>query len=129
MRIADSRADTLTSYSHQFGGLSDSSIKTVPSSLVGPHDEPRKDFGFETTLASRTFAPWIRSLVEDGYEFRLAFLWVPNVDMAIERVRSRVRAGGHGVPEETIRRRFEAGLHNFFELYRPLAATWSTRRC
>jgi predicted ABC-type ATPase len=84
----------------------------------------RKDFGFETTLASRSFAPWLRSLVTEGYEFRLAFLWIPSVDMALERVRSRVRTGGHAVPEDTIRRRYRAGLRNFFELYRPLASTW-----
>ena len=65
----------------------------------------RKDFGFETTLASRSFAPWLRSLVTEGYEFRLAFLWIPSVDMALERVRSRVRTGGHAVPEDTLRRR------------------------
>jgi predicted ABC-type ATPase len=84
----------------------------------------RRTFAFETTLASRTFAPWIRSLIGEGYEFRLAFLWIPDVDLAVERVRSRVRAGGHDVPEETIRRRYRAGLRNFFDLYRPLAQTW-----
>ncbi|HYL75268.1 MAG TPA: hypothetical protein VEU96_13740 [Bryobacteraceae bacterium] len=36
----------------------------------------------------------------------------------------RVRLGGHDVPEETIRRRYGAGLRNFFELYRPIATTW-----
>ena len=84
----------------------------------------RKDFGFETTLASRSFAPWIRSLIAAGYEFRLAFLWLPSDEMALERVRGRVQAGGHGVPEETVRRRYKAGLRNFFDLYRPLASTW-----
>ena len=36
----------------------------------------------------------------------------------------RVIEGGHHVPEETIRRRYEAGLKNFFRIYRPLAASW-----
>ncbi len=38
----------------------------------------RKSFGFETTLASRTFAPKIRTLIQDGYEFHLVFLWLPS---------------------------------------------------
>jgi predicted ABC-type ATPase len=84
----------------------------------------RKDFGFETTLASRSFAPWIRSLIAAGYEFRLVFIWVPSSEMAVERVRSRIEAGGHAVPESVIRRRYNTGLRNFLELYRPLAATW-----
>ena len=84
----------------------------------------RADFAFETTLASRTFAPWIRGLLKQGYSLSLAFLWLPSSDMAVSRVRERFLAGGHSVPEETIRRRYEAGLRNFFRIYRPLASTW-----
>jgi len=86
--------------------------------------ERRVDFAFETTLASRTFAPWIRKLLSQGYAFSLVFLWVPSAEVALARVRERVRAGGHSVPEETIRRRFVAGLRNFFEIYLPLATAW-----
>ena len=84
----------------------------------------RVNFAFETTLASRTFAPWITELLKTGYTFRLVFLWVPNEDFAIARVAERVRMGGHNVPEETIRRRYNAGIRNFFRLYRPFADTW-----
>jgi len=86
--------------------------------------ERRVDFAFETTLASRTFAPWIRDLLSAGYAFSLVFLWMPSVEAAIARVRERVRAGGHAVPEETIRRRYAAGLRNFFQIYQPLATRW-----
>jgi len=81
-------------------------------------------FAFETTLASRSFAPRVASLQRSGYEFHLLFLWLPDADMAVSRVADRVRSGGHDVPEETIRRRYEAGLSNFFKLYRPMATTW-----
>jgi predicted ABC-type ATPase len=81
-------------------------------------------FAFETTLASRTFAPWIKGLQAEGYRFILVFLWVPNAEVAIARVSERVRAGGHSVPEETIRRRFSAGLRNFFQIYLPLTSAW-----
>jgi predicted ABC-type ATPase len=84
----------------------------------------RRSFGFETTLASRTFAPKIRSLVSDGYHFHLVFLWLPSADLAVERVADRVRLGGHNVPEETVRRRYRSGLRNFFEIYRSLTTTW-----
>jgi predicted ABC-type ATPase len=84
----------------------------------------RLDVAFETTLASRSFAPWIRELKASGYDFHLFFISLPKPEIAIDRVRSRVQRGGHSVPDETIRRRFEAGLRNFFELYRPLATTW-----
>ena len=52
------------------------------------------------------------------------FLWLSSPDLAVARVADRVRMGGHGVPEATIRRRYRAGLRNFFALYSPLATTW-----
>jgi len=84
----------------------------------------RSSFAFETTLASRTFAPWITRLCRAGYEFHLIFLWLQNPDQAVERVRDRVLMGGHNVPEDMIRRRYHAGLRNFFTLYQPLATSW-----
>ena len=82
------------------------------------------DFAFESTLASRSFAPWIGHLRQDGYVFRLTFLWLPKPEMAVARVAARVRAGGHDVPPATIRRRYHSGLRNFFRLYRPIADHW-----
>jgi len=87
--------------------------------------EARASFSFETTLASRTFAPWIRQLVCDGYRFHLFFFWLPSAEMAIARVAQRVRLGGHYVDDDTVRRRYERGIKNFFQLYRPLAESWS----
>ena len=84
----------------------------------------RADVAFETTLASRSFASWIGPLIDTGYVFRIFFLWLPSPEMAIDRVRDRVLSGGHQVPEEVIRRRYQAGLRNFFHLYRPMAASW-----
>lgn len=86
--------------------------------------EKRLNFAFEATLASRTFAPWIADLRNTGYDFHLVFLYLPNEEFAIARVAERVRMGGHNVPEEIIRRRYNAGIYNFFRLYRPIADTW-----
>jgi predicted ABC-type ATPase len=87
--------------------------------------EARASFSFETTLASRTFAPWLKQLVTDEYSFHLFFFWLPTPEMAIARVAERVRAGGHFVDDETVRRRYTRGIQNFFKLYRPLATTWA----
>jgi predicted ABC-type ATPase len=84
----------------------------------------RASFAFETTLASRSFVPFIKRQKVDGYAFRLHFLWLPNPEMAVERVAERVRSGGHSVPEATVRRRYISGLANFFNLYMPLADKW-----
>ncbi len=86
--------------------------------------DKRVDVAFESTLASRTFAPWIRGLMASGYRFHLFFLYMPSADACIERVKDRVGNRGHFVPDETIRKRYEGGLKNFFELYTPLATHW-----
>lgn len=56
-------------------------------------------FGFETTLAGRSYLPWIRRLRQNGYEVHLFYLWVPDVELLLSRIRIRVTRGGHDVPE------------------------------
>jgi predicted ABC-type ATPase len=84
----------------------------------------RATFAFETTMASRTFAPWLESLRKQGYSIHMLFLWLPSPEMAIARVAERVRLGGHDVPKATVRRRYGAGWNNFLDLYMPLATSW-----
>jgi predicted ABC-type ATPase len=87
--------------------------------------EQRKTFAFETTLAARHYAGWIKKLRNEGYGFQLMFLWLQSPELAVQRVRERVKTGGHDIPEQIIRRRHAAGLENFSKLYRPLANTWA----
>ena len=54
----------------------------------------------------------------------LFLLWLPNADMAVARVENRVNEGGHSVPPEAIRRRYDAGVRNLFRLYRPILDRW-----
>jgi predicted ABC-type ATPase len=84
----------------------------------------RRDFGFETTLAGRSYARHFAQMRSQGYRIVLFFLWLPSADMAVTRVANRVRQGGHNVPEADIRRRFVAGIRNLFRLYRPLLNGW-----
>jgi predicted ABC-type ATPase len=84
----------------------------------------RADFGFETTLAGRNYLHLLEEMKQDGYCVSLFFLWLPNPDMAVSRVALRVSEGGHYLPEEVIRRRYDLGLKNLFDLYRPLVDTF-----
>ncbi|MCW5775146.1 MAG: AAA family ATPase [Phycisphaeraceae bacterium] len=85
----------------------------------------RATFAFETTLATRSYAPWLARLRRAGYRVTLLFLFLPSPELAIERVRGRVAEGGHDVPEAVVRRRYERGLRNLWNLYLPLADDWS----
>ena len=86
--------------------------------------DQRSNLAFETTGASRSFAPWVKKLKESGYQFHLYFFWLRSADTAVGRVAERVRKGGHHVPEDRVRNRYELGLKNFFQLYVPIATTW-----
>ena len=52
------------------------------------------------------------------------FFWVPSAEFSIKRVENRVKLGGHYVDPDTIRRRYDRGQRNFFELYQPIAKKW-----
>jgi predicted ABC-type ATPase len=82
----------------------------------------RTDFGFETTLAGRSWVPLLHELRRQGYRLNVFFLWLPSPDLAVSRVQERVRAGGHA--EEVIRRRYARGLRNFLRVYRPILDGW-----
>ncbi len=60
-----------------------------------------------------------------GYRVVLFFLWLPSAEVAIARVQNRAQQGGHNVPIAVIRRRYTAGLQNFFRLFRPILDEWS----
>jgi predicted ABC-type ATPase len=81
-------------------------------------------FAWETTLSGGSTRHLFANLKDAGYESHLVYLWLPTVEMSIERVRRRVELGGHDIPEQTVRRRFSRGLINFQTLYRPLASEW-----
>lgn len=83
-----------------------------------------KSFAFETTLSGRAYAAWLGDLVREGYAVHLFYYWLDSADVAVGRVAGRVQAGGHNVPEDTIRRRYARSVRNFLELYRPIVTTW-----
>jgi len=84
----------------------------------------REDFCIETTLATRSLIKMVRSAQAKGYYVTVIYFWLNSADIAVQRVASRVQAGGHNVPEETIRRRYQFGLNYLFHKYIPLCDKW-----
>ncbi|WP_243651112.1 zeta toxin [Hymenobacter gummosus] len=83
-----------------------------------------ESFALETTLATRLYLPFIRQAQAQGYYVSLFFFWLDSPEAAVQRVRTRVREGGHHIPEPTIRRRYEGGLRQFFKQYRTAVDSW-----
>ena len=82
------------------------------------------DFSFESTLAGKRYVNLFRELKTKGYNLHLFFLWVPNTQLAIARIKERVAEGGHHVPSEDVKRRLSRSIDNFFKLYMPLLDKW-----
>ena len=83
-----------------------------------------EDFAIETPLATRTLLKTAKMAQAAGYTVTLLYFWLNSPDLAVERVRARVEAGGHNIPEETIRRRYNTGIYYFFNLYAPICERW-----
>jgi predicted ABC-type ATPase len=82
------------------------------------------DFAIETTLTTKSYTKMIEVAKLNGYIVKLAYLWLNNVDLAIERVNARVKGGGHNIPEEVIRRRYKKGLFNLLNIFIVLCDYW-----
>jgi predicted ABC-type ATPase len=82
-------------------------------------------FAFETTLSGLAYLKKIAVWQHFGYQVKLWFLSLPNEDIAVARVASRVAQGGHNISEDVIRRRFKAGLENFHERYSKVVNSWA----
>ena len=84
----------------------------------------QESFAVETTLAPRTFEKRIAEWKAAGYRVILYYFYLRSADLSVQRVQMRVNRGGHDVPEEIIRRRYEEGLRNFFQRYQSLVDEW-----
>ena len=82
------------------------------------------DFAFESTLAARHFARFLRDCRSSGYRLNLIYFWLQSPELALERVHRRVASGGHNIPEDVVLRRYERGRINLTQLYLPLCDTW-----
>lgn len=82
------------------------------------------DFSIETTLATRSLVGIIQRAKERGYSVTLLYFWLNSPELAIKRVKARVKAGGHHIDDDTVRRRYKMGLHYLFDTYMKICDEW-----
>ena len=79
--------------------------------------ERGEDFAFETTLATKSYLSFIQKSKQAGYFVSLVFFWLESPELAIARVKKRVSEGGHDIPDEVVKRRYQRGIENLFKLF------------
>jgi predicted ABC-type ATPase len=72
----------------------------------------RHSFNFETTLGGATITRLLAKAHDNGLRVRIWYCGLSNAELHIARVRARVRRGGHDIPVNTIRERFDASRNN-----------------
>ena len=72
----------------------------------------QEDFAIETTLTTKSYLNTIKVAQRMHYKVNLLFFWLNDVNLAIQRVEERVLEGGHHIPEDVIRRRYDKGMKN-----------------
>ncbi|SFJ76472.1 Predicted ABC-type ATPase [Myroides guanonis] len=77
----------------------------------------KENFAFETTLATKIYKQKVLKAQKDGYNVTLLFFWLSSIDLAKERVKMRVKEGGHNISEEVIERRYISGIVNLFDIF------------
>ena len=82
--------------------------------------EDELSFAFETTLATKSYKNKILLAKNKGYTVTLLFFWLQTIDLAKERVATRVLEGGHDIPKDVIQRRYINGIKNLFSIYIPI---------
>jgi len=83
-----------------------------------------QDLAFETTLATKSYKNFVSDAQANGYSVTLIFFYLNSQNLAVKRVETRVKEGGHHIPENVIRRRYENGLNNFFNIYSSIVDEW-----
>lgn len=84
----------------------------------------KASFALESTLSGKTHVALIRQAKAQGYRVVLHDIVIGSAAQAVERVALRVRLGGHHVPEDDVRRRFDRSRRHFLADYLPLADEW-----
>lgn len=79
-----------------------------------------ENFAFETTLSTRSYKHTVNKAKEKGYRVTLLFFWLQNIELAKERVKTRVIEGGHNIEPDIIERRYVKGIKNLFDIYLPI---------
>ena len=75
-----------------------------------------RDYRFETTLGGRSIAQLLEKAARAGHRLHIWFCGLASPDLHIRRVRSRVSHGGHDIPEEKIRERWNRSRENLIRL-------------
>ena len=83
----------------------------LEQAIAGGHD-----YRFETTLGGLTIAQLLEKAARSGHRLRIWFCGLASPELHLRRVQSRVALGGHDIPKDKIRERWNRSRENLVRL-------------
>lgn len=83
-----------------------------------------KSIILESTLSGLFLKNMIQGFKKKNYLITIIFVYLNEPQISIDRIKVRVSKGGHHVPDEDVKRRFNRGIQNFWNLYRQMSDNW-----
>ena len=87
--------------------------------------DSEKSFIIETTLSGQTLEKTMQKAKKLNYEIILIYVFIDNPQICIERIKVRVKKGGHNIPDQDVIRRYKRSKENFYHLYKDMANEWA----
>ncbi len=81
-------------------------------------------FAFETTLTTKSYVSLLKKAKGKKYRIVLFYFWLNSVELALARIKDRVKKGGHNVPTDVVVRRYKRSLDNLVNLFMPICNRW-----
>jgi predicted ABC-type ATPase len=76
-------------------------------------------------MSGRFLIDIIKKAKSSGYKIHVFYTFADSPEICIERIKNRVKKGGHFVPDEDVRRRFDRSIKNFWSIYRHISDIWA----
>lgn len=83
-----------------------------------------KNIILESTLSGLFIKKLIQNFRKENYTIKIIFVVLNSPEQCIERIKHRVKIGGHFVPDEDVKRRFNKGKNNFWNIYKNMVDDW-----
>jgi predicted ABC-type ATPase len=96
--------------------LANSHAWQIGKSLLEQAIERDIDYRFETTLGGRSIAKLLQTAARKGHQLHVWFCGLESPELHLHRVRARVSKGGHDIPEDKIRERWNSSRENLIRL-------------
>lgn len=95
------------------------------SRRLGEYIENQESLIVESTLSGISLKKFLVKAKAEGFKLSVYFIYLDSAELCIKRISSRVALGGHHVPPDDVRRRFDRSNKNFWNIYKELADKWS----